>query len=131
MKLLTLIAIVLTVQCMAQENDTTEFALTYKERLTQRARQNRAAFSGLYKSEIDSGYCTKCGKVSGVDTETGVEITGLNTSEFISGALIVLDSENFKQKLAKVSESYYINMVIAVVIYQHPDSGIIKIFTKR
>ena len=81
---------------------------------------------------FDSGYCITCrGLVKGIDAETGIEITGLNTSEFLSGTLIVFDSENFKPKLAKASESYDINMVIAMVIYQHPDSGIINIFTKN
>jgi len=76
------------------------------------------------------GYDSIFGKVSGIDTETGVEITGLNTSEFKSGSLVVYDSENFKTKLAKAGESYDNEQVIAMVIYQHPDSGIIKIFTK-
>ena len=90
-------------------------------------------FIGYWKgyNDANNGYDSIFGKVSGIDTETGVEITGLNTSEFRSGVLIVFDSENFKPKLAKASESYDINMVIAMVIYQHPDSGIINIFTKN
>ena len=41
-------------------------------------------------------------KVKKYNTREGIEITGLNTSEFISGHITVLDSENFKTKHAKV-----------------------------
>jgi len=60
-------------------------SLTYKERLAQRAIQNRAAFSGLYKREID--------KLHGLSKEEIDSIKADNTDMEIYAQLIEVVKE--------------------------------------
>lgn len=59
--------------------------LTYKQRLAKRAIQNRAAFNGLYKSEID--------KLHGLSKEEIENITTDNTDMEIYAQLIEVVKE--------------------------------------